>query len=134
MEKSDIPDAGSDAAPQSEAALHLLVDGQQVPVIWAQNEATEALCQLAKSGPVTISAHRYGGFEQVGELPRSLPRKDTQITTVPGDIVLYNGNSMVLFYGSNTWNYTKLGHIEQTAEQLSALLDNPGVTLTVIWE
>lgn len=54
----------------------------------------------------------YGGFEQVGSLPESIVSNDVQITTSPGDIALYSGNSIVIFFGTNSWAYTKLGHIE----------------------
>ncbi|MFQ8759981.1 MULTISPECIES: cyclophilin-like fold protein [Intestinimonas] len=77
-------------------------------------------------------AERYGGFEQVGSLPQNLTRNDVQITTEAGDIVLYSGNSIVLFYGSNTWAYTKLGHIEDlSAENLKTLLDVEQVTVSL---
>ncbi|MDB7817620.1 cyclophilin-like fold protein [Intestinimonas butyriciproducens] len=77
-------------------------------------------------------AERYGGFEQVGSLPQNLTRNDVQITTEAGDIVLYSGNSIVLFYGSNTWAYTKLGHIEDLpAENLKTLLDVEQVTVSL---
>ena len=66
----------------------------------------------------------YGGFEQVGSLPQSFSRGDTQMTAQPGDIVLYSGNQLVVFFGSNSWIYTKLGHINDlSADELTVLLD-----------
>ena len=66
----------------------------------------------------------YGGFEQVGSLPQSFSRSDTQMTAQPGDIVLYSGNQLVVFFGSNSWSYTKLGHISGlSADELAALLN-----------
>ena len=66
----------------------------------------------------------YGGFEQVGRLPQSFSRSDTQMTAQPGDIVLYSGNQLVVFFGSNSWSYTKLGHINDlSADELTVLLD-----------
>ena len=74
----------------------------------------------------------YGGFEQVGSLGQSLPRNDVQTTTSAGDIVLYSGNQIVVFYGSNSWAYTRLGRIsDKTAEELTALLGNGDVTITI---
>jgi len=74
----------------------------------------------------------YGGFEQVGPVGRNLPRDDRQITTVPGDIVLYSGNRIVVFYGSNSWSYTKLGHIsDKSNAELAKLLGNGDITLTL---
>ena len=91
-----------------------------------------ALMELAEEGPVTIQMSMYGGFEQVGPIGTSLPRNDVQTTTESGDIVLYSGNQIVVFYGSNSWAYTRLGHItDQDSEGLTALLGNGAVTLTI---
>ena len=74
----------------------------------------------------------YGGFEQVGSLGSSLPRNDVQTTIIAGDIVLYSGNQIVVFYGSNSWAYTRLGKItDKTAEEMSNLLGNGDVTITI---
>ena len=74
----------------------------------------------------------YGGFEQVGSLGMSLPRNDTRLTTQPGDVILYSGNQMVVFYGSNTWAYTRLGRItDKTTEELTELLSNGNVIITL---
>ena len=73
----------------------------------------------------------YGGFEQVGSLGTSLPRKDVQTTTSAGDIVLYSGNQVVVFYGSNSWSYTRLGHIsDKSAAELKELLGHGDVAIT----
>ena len=61
---------------------------------------------------ITVNTSAYGGFEQVGSLPQRFSRNDVQMTTQPGDIVLYSGNQLVIFFGSNSWSYTRLGHIE----------------------
>ena len=74
----------------------------------------------------------YGGFEQVGSLGSTLPRDDKKITTEAGDIVLYSGNQIVVFYGSNSWAYTKLGKItDKTASEMKELLENGDITLTL---
>ena len=78
----------------------------------------------AQNGAIEVSASRYGGFEQVGSLPQSFSRNDVQTTTQAGDIVLYSGNQLVIFFGSNSWSYTKLRHINGlSADELAALLD-----------
>ena len=78
----------------------------------------------AQNGAIEVFASRYGGFEQVGSLSQSFSRNDVQTTTQPGDIVLYSGNQLVIFFGSNSWSYTKLEHIEGlSADELAALLD-----------
>lgn len=83
----------------------------------AQNEAGDALLRLLEEGPLTIRVENFGGFEKVGALPQSLPQQDTRITTQPGDIMLYQGNSIVFFYGSNTWAYTRLGTIRNATQE-----------------
>lgn len=73
----------------------------------------------------------YGGFEQVGPIGQSIARDDEQISTVPGDIVLYSGDQIVVFYGSNSWAYTRLGKINMSEDELTELLGNGDVTITL---
>ena len=77
-----------------------------------ENEAVSALVEMMRENPVVIQMSDYSGFEKVGPLGTSLPASNSQTTTQAGDIVLYNGNQIVIFYGSNTWSYTRLGHID----------------------
>ena len=103
-----------------------------VEVAWEDNESVEALKGLCQDGPLTIEMSMYGGFEQVGSIGQSLPRADVQMTTQAGDIVLYSGNQMVVFYGSNSWSYTKLGRIGgKSAQELAELLGSGDVTITI---
>ena len=112
--------------------LQLCIEDAALAVDWEENESAEALLELCREEPMTLSLSMYGGFEQVGPLGTSLPRSDVQITTQAGDIVLYAGNQIVLFYGSNTWAYTRLGHISgKSAEELSALLGRGDVSITL---
>lgn len=76
------------------------------------NAATEALVEMIKAAPVELSMSDYSGFEKVGSLGASLPAADRQTTTQAGDIVLYTGDQIVIFYGSNSWRYTRLGRID----------------------
>ena len=101
--------------------LYLEVGGETFTVLLAQNEAAEALAELAEGEPVTVQMEDYAGFEKVGALGRSLPEEDRQMTTQAGDIVLYQGDQIVLFYGSNTWSYTPLGRIEDLTGWQEAL-------------
>jgi len=77
-----------------------------------KNEAVSALVEMMRESPVVIQMSDYSGFEKVGSLGTSLPTSNSQTTTHAGDIVLYNGNQIVIFYGSNSWNYTRLGYID----------------------
>ena len=118
-----------------EKSLRLLINGTPVSVGWEENESVEALARLAAAEPLTVQMTMYGGFEQVGSLGSSLPRNDVQTVTQAGDIVLYAGNQIVLFYGSNSWAYTRLGRItDVSAEELRNLLANGDVVITLSWE
>ncbi len=114
--------------------LKMRINGTAVTVQWEDNEAVAALKEAVKDKPLTVQMSMYGGFEQVGSLGMSLPRNDTRITTSPGDVILYSGNQVVVFYGSNTWAYTRLGHItDKTPAELTQLLSNGNVTITLTY-
>ena len=113
--------------------LTLKIDGIEVDVIWFDNDSVRALKNLAKDG-LTINMSKYGGFEQVGSIGSTLPSADTRITTNPGDIVLYSSNQIVIFYDSNTWSYTKLGHINLSKSELTDLLGDEDVVITLSLE
>ena len=120
-------------ASQSEAAnMTMKVNDVPVAVEWEDNDSVKA---LRENLPLTVKMSMYGGFEQVGSLGRSLPRNDKRITTNAGDIVLYSGNQIVIFYGSNTWAYTRLGKItDKTVSELADILGVSEVTLTIFAE
>lgn len=116
----------------SQTKVRLTVGDKSITASLVENTATSELVDLLKKAPITIQMSDYGGFEKVGALPQSLPTSNTQITTQPGDIMLYQGNNMVIFYGSNTWSYTRLGKIEDiTADELKQFLGNGDIKLTV---
>ena len=116
--------------------INITIDGQTRTVTLADNNATQALVEALRQQSITYEAHDYGGFEKVGALGRSLPTTNRQITTSPGDIVLYNGDQLVIFYGSNSWSYTPIGTIDDaTVSQLKDFLKagkgNVTVTLSL---
>ncbi len=108
--------------------LTLEISGRNMPVTWENNESVAALAELAEDG-ITVNMSMYGGFEQVGPLVASLPRNDKQISTSYGDIVLYQGNQIVIFYGSNSWSYTRLGHINLSRSEMTELLSGGDVEI-----
>ena len=115
---------------QEATVLQAKIDDTVVQIQWEDNEAVKALKEMAKTSVVTIHMSQYGGFEQVGDLGKSLPKNDSQTTTNPGDIVLYSGDQIVVFYGSNSWSYTRLGKITDKSEaELKTLLNKEHVTL-----
>lgn len=132
-EPSDVqpPEEAAEGEGTSNQTITLNINGTEIPVQWEENRAVEDLKALLADGELTIQTQAYGGFEQVGSLPQSLTADNSQITTEPGDIVLYNGNSIVFFYGSNTWSYTKLGHMTDFDETTEALLRADSVTITL---
>ena len=127
--KSETSDDTSDSKENSD--MKMMIGDTAVPVTWEQNESADALRQLVLETPLTIQMSMYGEFEQVGPIGQSLPRNDVQTTTGAGDIVLYSGNQIVVFYGSNSWAYTRLGHIDLTQQEMSDLLSNGDVTVTL---
>lgn len=116
----------------SQTKVLLTVGGKSVTATLADNAATRELKELLGQGPVTIRMSDYGGFEKVGELPQSFTTSNTQITTEPGDIMLYQGRNMVIFYGSNSWSYTRLGKIDgATAADVKQFLGNGDISLSI---
>lgn len=98
----------------------------------AENSAAGALVELLRQGDITYTADDYGGFEKVGSLGHTLPKSDTKITTQAGDVMLYLGNQIVMFYGSNSWSYTRLGRIEgYSATELQSLFGTGSVQVTL---
>ena len=95
----------------------------------ADNSSAKAFAELLKKGPVTVDMHDYGSFEKVGDLPASLPRNDTSITTEPGDIILYQGNKITIYYDTNSWTFTRLGKVEGVSTaQLHKMLGKGNIT------
>ena len=131
------PDKAESAAAKGqtenkETMLRLTVGDTELNVRWEDNPAVAALRQRAQAAPLVIKMAKYGGFEQVGPLGANLPRDDKPTTTSAGDIVLYSGNQLVIFYGENSWAYTRLGHITgKTAADLKKLLGRGNVTVTI---
>ena len=127
--------SGDTKSEEVETMMQMRIGEVPVEVEWEENDSVEALKELCLETPLTIQMSMYGGFEQVGSIGQSLPRQDSQTTTQAGDIVLYSGNQMVVFYGSNSWAYTRLGKItDKSAAELEELLGNGDVTITISME
>ena len=111
--------------------MKMRIGDTPVEVAWENNESVEALKELAQNG-LTIQMSMYGGFEQVGSIGQRLPSHDVQTNTSSGDIVLYSSSQLVVFYGSNSWAYTRLGRItDQSSEGMRELLSRGDVTITI---
>ena len=111
--------------------LKLYIDDVEVDVQWEDNESVKQISNLAKKNPIIINSHQYGGFEQVGDIGQNIVSNDIQMTTEPGDIVLYADNNIVVFFGSNSWSYTKLGKINKEKEEIKNLLNKERITLKI---
>ena len=126
--------AANDSTESVKAAESFVIsaNGKQFEVQLADTNAARALAEHLQTEPVTVDLHPYGGFEQVGPLPWALPESDEQITTSPGDVMLYQGNQITIFTGSNSWAYTPLGNIEgATSDTLREVLGDDTVEITL---
>jgi len=116
--------AGENTGSEEESAemkMNVQVGASTFTATLEDNAAVDALVEMMENGPVTIQMSDYAGFEKVGALGASLPASNSQTTTQAGDIVLYQGNQIVLFYGSNSWSYTRLGKIDDLTGWAEAL-------------
>ena len=130
--RSVAGEADDERNNKEENTMKMTLNGIEIAVEWEQNESVEALKALVSDAPLTVPLSMYGGFEQVGPLGSPLPRLDVRTTTSPGDIMLYAGSNIVLFYGSNTWEYTRLGRIAgMTDAELKELLSNGDLTAVI---
>ncbi len=126
-ESADEPRHVSSPAEQGEETImqqstfYVTAGGETFSATFADNSGAQALKELLADGDITIRMSDYGGFEKVGSLGRSLPTSNSQTTTQAGDIVLYQGNQIVMFYGSNTWSCTRLARIENLTGWRDAL-------------
>lgn len=103
--------------------------GQNVLTIKMEdNSSAQAFVDLLQGGDLTIDMHDYGNFEKVGSIGTDLPRNDKRIRTKPGDVILYQGNQITIYYDVNEWNFTLLGRVQNTAD-LKEVLGNDKVTV-----
>lgn len=116
----------SSNSASEEIDMKLLIDEKELEVTWEDNDSVKALKELL---PLTINMHEYGGFEQTGAIGKSITRNDSQIDVVPGDVVLYEGSAISIFYENSSWSYTKLGHINLSKSELNDLLNKSEVIL-----
>lgn len=115
-----------------EDEIKIRVNGRSLVVKLEDNSSTEALLEKLKLGEVVLNAKDYGNFEKVAELDFTLPRNDEYITTEAGDLVLYQGNHITLYYDNNTWSLTRLGKVENiTQAELKEILGDGEVILTL---
>ena len=128
---SEAPGTESETTEGTDQMFYAHVNGSVLPILAAKNSSAEAFMALLKSGDVTIDMHDYGNFEKVGPLGTTLPRNDEQITTAPGDVILYQGNQVTIYYDVNSWSFTRLGKVQGLSqEELKAILGKGNASVT----
>lgn len=112
--------------------IRIRVNNEVLDVKLENNSSSDALVERLKQEDIIIEAHDYGNFEKVGDLGFSLPTNDVRITTKPGDLILYQGNQITLYYDTNTWSLTKLGEVVgKSQNELKNVLGSGNVTLVL---
>ena len=114
---------------QEESDLKITVGEHEFLATFEDNSSAEEFRELLSQGPLTIEMEDYGGFEKVGPLGTELTRNDMQITTEPGDIILYQGNQITIYYGTNSWNFTRLARIDDPSD-LQEKLGSGSISVT----
>lgn len=127
--QSTAPSTETEVQEEEAVTMKLYINDTEVPVVWENNAAVEALAAEAGKGDIVVNMSMYGGNEQFGPLGKSYPSNNRQVTTSNGDIVLFNNDQIVVFYGSNTWSYTKLGRMALPEDEVTELLSNGDITL-----
>ena len=117
----DSPQPATQEEEAMISQMNVTVSNVSLTATLESNQAAQALVDMMRNGPLTLAMQDYAGFEKVSPLGTSLPASDVQTTTQSGDIVLYKGNQIVIFYGSNSWSYTRLGHIDDLTGWADAL-------------
>ncbi|MBQ6554515.1 MAG: hypothetical protein IJL89_04720 [Firmicutes bacterium] len=117
------------AAAYAGEKIDIEVNGQTLTATLADNSSAQAFSEMLQKGNVTVEMSDYGDFEKVSSLGTTLPRNDEYITTTPGDLILYQGNSITIYYDVNSWNFTRLGKIDDiTQPELKAILGKGSIT------
>ncbi len=123
--------SAGEAVLREAAAFFAHVNGRVLRILPAKNSSAKAFTELLKAGDLTLEMHDYGGFEKVGPVGTDLPRNDERITTECGDVILYQGNQITIYYDTNSWSFTRLGKVQGLSQaELKAVLGRGSVTVT----
>ena len=114
---------------RTDTGMKMYINDMEIPVTWENNPSVSALRSNLQAGDIVVSMSMYSNNEQVGPLDKSYPSNDVQTTTNNGDIVLYRSDQIVLFYGSNSWAYTRLGKMDLSENEVVNLLSNGDVSI-----
>ena len=123
--------ASADPAAAERPVLRIEAGPHVMTAVFAENASAQALQELLREGALTLGMHDFARMEKAGTLPRSLPACDIDMHAAPGDIILYQGRTIALYYGRNTWQLTPLARIEGvTEEQLRHILGDGNIALS----
>ena len=123
--------ASSSAQTEALVKLKIYVNDTTFTATLEENSSAKAFAEFLAQGDMTLDMHDYGSFEKVADLPRSFPRNDTQIDTDAGDIILYQGNTITIYYDKNSWNFTRLARIDNVnKKRLQQILGKGNVKAT----
>ena len=130
-----VPASSSDGSTskvgEASVKLKIHVNDTTFTATLEENSSAKAFAEFLTQGDMTLDMHDYGSFEKVADLPRSFPRNDTQIDTDAGDIILYQGNSITIYYDKNSWNFTRLARIDNVnKKRLQQILGKGNVKAT----
>ena len=114
---------------RTDTGMKMYINDKEIPVTWENNPSVSALRSNLQAGGIVVSMSMYSDNEQVGPLDKSYPSNDVQTTTNTGDIVLYRSDQIVIFYGSNSWAYTRLGKMDLSENEVVNLLSNGDVSI-----
>ena len=114
---------------RTDTGMKMYINDKEIPVTWENNPSVSALRSDLQAGDIVVSMTMYSNNEQVGPLDKTYPSNDVQTTTNNGDIVLYRSDQIVLFYGSNSWAYTRLGKMDLSENEVVDLLSNGDVSI-----
>ena len=131
--ETQTPKSSANSSAQTEAPVKLKihVNDTTFTATLEENSSAKAFAEFLTQGDLTLDMHDYGSFEKVADLPRSFPRNDKQIDTDAGDIILYQGNSITIYYDKNSWNFTRLARIDNVnKKRLQQILGKGNVKAT----
>ena len=131
--ETQTPKSSANSSAQTEAPVKLKihVNDTTFTATLEENSSAKAFAEFLAQGDMTLDMHDYGSFEKVADLPRSFPRNDKQIDTDAGDIILYQGNSITIYYDKNSWNFTRLARIDNVnKKRLQEILGTGNVKAT----
>ena len=114
---------------RKDTEMKMYINDTEIPVMWESNPSVSALRNDLEAGDIVVSMSMYSNNEQVGPLGKTYPSNDVQTTTNNGDIVLYSSDQIVVFYGSNSWAYTRLGKMDLSENEVVNLLSNGDVSI-----